>query len=119
MLDGEAKADRAAPVVHDEGDAAQAELVDEQLDRCDVAVVRVPADVGRLVGAAEADQVGRDRAVAGGDDRRNDVAPQKRRRRLAVQKEHRRPGSLVHVVHGVALEVEAGRAAAHRPASFI
>ena len=61
MLDGEAQPDRAAPVVHDERQLAsgraprRAAAID-----VDVAVVRVPADLGRLVRAAEADQVRRD-----------------------------------------------------------
>src|SRR5581483_1181138 len=99
VLDREAQSDGAAPVVHDEGQAAETELVDELLDRGDVALVRVPADVGRFVRAAEADQVGRDRAVTGGDDRRDDVAPQVRRRRLSVQQQDRRPLALVGDMH--------------------
>ena len=46
MLDRDAQPDRAAPVVHDERQIAQVELLDEPHDRVDVAVVRVPADVG-------------------------------------------------------------------------
>src|SRR5207248_10158587 len=54
VLDGDTQPDRTAPVVHDESHVAQVELLDELCDRRDVPVVRVPADVLRLVGTAEA-----------------------------------------------------------------
>ena len=62
VLDGEAEADRAAPVLDDDGRVAQVELLDEPGDRGGVEVVRVVLEPERLVGAAEAEVVGRDRA---------------------------------------------------------
>ena len=64
MLDREAQADRAAPVVDDRRRVAHVELLEERRHHLDVAVVGVPADVGGLVGAAEARVVGRDAAEA-------------------------------------------------------
>ena len=89
VLDGQAQADRAAPVVDDDRRAAQVELLEQRRDRRGVAVVGVPADVGRLVGAAEAGQVGRDAAKAGVAHRRDHLAPQERPRRLAVHEARR------------------------------
>src|SRR5439155_11030094 len=64
------------------------------------------AHVGRLVGAPEADEVRSDRAVAVRHERRDDVSPQIRRRRLAVQQQDRRPLALVDDVHAQAVDVE-------------
>ena len=61
MLDREAEPDRAAPVLHDDGRVAQVELFDEPDDRRRVKVVGVVLDPERLVRAAEAEVVGRDR----------------------------------------------------------
>ena len=55
-----------------------------------VAVVGVPADVDRLVRAAEPGQVGRDAAVARVAHRRDHLAPQERPRGLAVHEQDRR-----------------------------
>ena len=52
--------DRPAPVLDDDGRLAQVELVGETLDRSVVEVVGVVLDPGRLVGAPEAEVVGRD-----------------------------------------------------------
>ena len=68
MLDRDAQADRAAPVVHDEREPRQVELLDEPRDRVDVAVVRVPADVRRACrsGRSRSDRArARGRAAAG------------------------------------------------------
>ena len=61
-FDREPQPDRPAPVLDDDRRLAQVELVGETLDRLVVEVVRVVLDPGRLVGAAEAEIVGRDRA---------------------------------------------------------
>ena len=61
MLDREAKTDRAAPVLDDDGRVAQVELLDEPDDRRRVEVVGVVLDQERLVRAPEAEVVGRDR----------------------------------------------------------
>ena len=116
VLDGEAQADRPAPVLDDDGEVAQVELLDEPRDRADVEVVGVVLEPERLVGAAEAEVVGRDRAGDGvelGDDLAVEVRP----RRLAVEEQHRRAGALVEVVHAQAVlldvvrrEVVAGQA---------
>ena len=103
VLDREAQPDRAAPVVHHECQLRQVELLDEPCDRVDVAVVRVPADLGRLVRAAEADQVRRDLAPG---QLRDDVPPQKRRRRLAVQQQRRLAVAFVDVVQPASVELE-------------
>src|SRR5207302_9480410 len=62
VLDGDAQSDGAAPVVDDERRPAEVELLDEPRDGCDVAVVRVPADLCGLVRTSEPDQGGRDDA---------------------------------------------------------
>src|SRR5581483_7899640 len=59
LLDGEPQPDRAAPVVHDERQVTEVERRRELRDRVDVPVVRVPADLLRLVRLAEADQIRR------------------------------------------------------------
>jgi 3-hydroxybutyryl-CoA dehydrogenase len=56
--------------VDDEGGVADAELVQYVRRYLDVAVVGVPIDVGRLVGAPEPGEVGCDAAVAVGEQRR-------------------------------------------------
>ena len=75
VLDREAKADRSAPVVHDDGRVAQVEAGQQPLHRLDVAVVGVPRHVGRLVRPAEPRQVGNDAAEAGIPHRREHLAP--------------------------------------------
>ena len=87
-----AQADGAAPVVHDVGGLPQVQLGHERRGRHREHVVRVPVDVGRLVGAPEARQVGRDAAVAGRHEWRDDRAPQERPGRLAVPEPPDRPG---------------------------
>jgi len=97
QLDGGAQPDRPAPVVDDGGRATQVERLGERLGRLGVAVVRVPADVGWLVRAAEAGHVGGDAAKARVADGRHDLAPQKRPRGLAVEEDDGRPVALVDV----------------------
>ena len=56
---------QASPVLADQRDVAQVKHVErERAHPFDVPGVAVVGDLGRLVGAAEADQVGRDRAQA-------------------------------------------------------
>jgi hypothetical protein len=62
-----------------------------------VAVVRVPVEVGGLVGAAEAGVVGGDAAEAGVAHRRDHLAPEKRPGRLAVEEDDWLPLPLVEV----------------------
>ena len=97
VLDREAQPDRPAPVVHHHRRAAQVEILEQRRRQRDVAVVGVPADVGRLVRAAEAGEVGRHAAKAGVAHGRDHLAPQKRPRRLAVHEDHRRALALVEV----------------------
>ena len=105
LLDREPQADRPAPVLDDDRQPAQVELLDEPHDRRAVPVERVPADVGRLVRAAEAEVVGRDhprvRARA-----RDHLPVEERPGRLAVEAEHRIALALVEVVHPQAVLVE-------------
>ena len=68
---------------------------DQRAHPLDVPRVAVVRDVGGLVRAAEADEVGRDRAQPGGGEQRDHRAVQERPGRLAVQQQHRlgrRPG---------------------------
>src|SRR5439155_18134909 len=62
-----------------------------------VAVVRVPVEVGRLVGAPEPRVVGGDAAVARVAYRRDHLAPQIRPGRLAVKEDHRSSLPLVQM----------------------
>ena len=71
VLDGEPQPDRAAPVVHDDRGVAQVELLEQAGGRRYVAVVGVPVEIGRLVRAAEAGEVGRHAAKAGVAHRRD------------------------------------------------
>ena len=116
VLDGEAEPDRPAPVLDDDGEVAQVELLDEPDDRADLEVVGVVLEPERLVGAAEAEVVGRDRAC-GRAELGDDLAVEVRPGRLAVQEEDRRARAFVEVVHAqavlldvVRLEVVAGEA---------
>ncbi len=97
VLDREAQADRAAPVVHDDRRAAQVEILEQRRRQRDVAVVGVPVDVGRLVRATEAGEVRRQAAEAGVAHGRDHLAPQKRPGGLAVHEDHGRPLALVEV----------------------
>src|SRR4029079_2425403 len=89
----------------DEREPLEGERVDKALDRLDVTVVGVPADVGRLVRAAEADQVGRYDARAL-RERWNHLAPEKRPGRFAVQQQHGVSAAFVDVVHSQFVGVE-------------
>ena len=60
----EPQPDQAAPVLADQRDVAQVERVEHRAHPVDVALVGVVLARGGLVGAAEADQVGGDAAVA-------------------------------------------------------
>ena len=88
----------------------------EPLDRPVVAVVGV-ASIGRLVRAAEAEVVGRDRARRPGE-RRDQLAVEERPGRLAVQQQHRVARALVEVVHpqAVLLDVVRLEGVARKPA---
>ena len=57
------------------------------------AVVGVVGLLARLVGATEADEVGRDAAMAGVDEHRDHLPVEERPRRLAVHEQHRRPSA--------------------------
>src|SRR5207244_13648130 len=70
LLGREAKADEPSPVLADERRLAQIDGREEALHPIDVTLVRVVLTPGRLVRAAEADEIGRDRAEPrGGEDR--------------------------------------------------
>src|SRR3954469_6665274 len=108
ILDREAEADRAAPVLDDERDVLQIELPREARDRLDMAIVGVPLAFGRLVGAAEAEVVRRD-AARDARERRDHLAVEKRPRRLAVQQQDRVTFTLVEVMHAQSVLVEVVR----------
>ena len=76
---------------------AEVEILEKRRRQLDVAVVGVPVDVGRLVGAPEAGQVGGQAAKAGVAHRRDHLAPQERPGRLAVEEDDRRALALVDV----------------------
>ena len=96
-----AEPDRAAPVLGHQGDVVQVETGDQAVQPTDVPGDGVVGVVGRLVRAAEADQVGRDRAQAGVDQHRDDLPVQVGPGRLTVQEQHDRAvlRPLVQVVH--------------------
>ena len=106
VLDRPAQPDRAAPVLDDDGDVLEVERVEVAADRLDVAVVRVPALVGRLVGAAEADEVGADHAVPARDEPVEHVPVEVAPARLAVEAEDGRPAPLVEVVQAQAVDLD-------------
>ena len=89
MLDRYAQADRPAPVVNDGRRVAQVEIGEQRRDELGMAIVGIPADVGRLVGAPEARVIRRDAAIAGIAHRWDHLAPQVRPGRLAVEEDHR------------------------------
>ncbi len=95
-----------SPIVNDKSDVLQLQRLDEAIDV--LVVIEEPVlDVG-LVRLAHADEVHRDRPMAGanvGDD----VSPQVRRRRVAVQEQHRVARPLVHVVDLRTLDVDEPR----------
>ena len=108
-LDREPEADRPAPILDDDGRVAEVELVGEPLDRADVEVVAVVLEPERLVGAAEAEVVGRDRPRRR-RQLRDDRAVEVRPRRLAVQEQDGGAVALVEVVHAEPVLVEVVRA---------
>ncbi len=108
VLDREAKADRAAPVLHDERDRAKIELRHESRDRLDMTVVGVEARFGRLVGAAEAEVVGRDTAGRA-DELRDDLPVEECPRRFSMEEQDGVAGALVDVVHPQAVLLQVPR----------
>ncbi|CFE46888.1 Uncharacterised protein [Mycobacterium tuberculosis] len=88
----------------------QVEILEPGRHPLDVPQVGVVLDASRLVGAAEADQVGREHTVPGGGERRNHGSVQITPGGLAVQQDDRRTvaRALVDVVHSQRLGV-AGR----------
>ena len=93
LLDGDPQADRPAPVLDDDRQVAEVELLDEPPDRVRMPVEGVVLHAERLVGAAEAEVVGRDRA-GGRRQLRDELAIQVRPRGLAVEEKHRRARAL-------------------------
>ena len=101
LLGGDPQPDQRAPVLHDDGDLPQVQLGQPGRHPLDVAQVGVVLGPGRLVGAAEPDEVGGQHPMPRGGQRRNHGAVQVTPRRLAVQQHHRLavPGALIEVVH--------------------
>src|SRR5262249_690955 len=97
------EAERRAPIVYDEGDAVEPERLEETVDVARV-IDEAIADIG-FVGAAHADQIGRD-AAADAAHMRDYVAPQIRRRWIAVQKHDRIAAALVDVGHACAVHLD-------------
>ena len=103
MLGHEAQADEATPVLADEGDVGQLELVEERgAHPLHVAGIGVVATRAGLVRATEAHQVGRDDPEARARERPDHLAVQIAPRRLAVHEQDllcTRGGALVEIVH--------------------
>jgi hypothetical protein len=102
LLDRQAEPDRAAPVLHDDREVVQVELLHQPDDRAEVEVVGVVLLAQRLVGAPEAEVVRGDRPRARHELGKHlpvEVGP----RRLAVQEQHGRAVALVQEVHPEAL----------------
>src|SRR5439155_24661405 len=98
-----ADAERRAPIVYDEGEAVEPERAEETVD-VERVIDEAIADIG-FVGAAHADQIGRD-AAADVAHVRDYVAPQIRRRWIAVQKHDRIAPALVDVGHACAVHLD-------------
>ena len=116
LLDRDPQADRAAPVVHDDRGVAQVEILEQGRRVLDVAIVRVPAEVGGLVGAAEAGEVGQDHAEARVANGGQDLPPQEAPRRLAVEHHDGRPVAVFHVRHAEAVRPRGSAAPTGSPA---
>ena len=97
------EAERRAPVVYDEADAVEPERLEETVDVARV-IDEAITDIG-FVGAAHADQIGRD-AAADAAHVRDYVAPQVGRRWIAVQKHDRIAAALVDVGHACAVHLD-------------
>ena len=114
ILGGDARTEQPAPVLTEQGDAAQVERFDQARQPGDVLRVRVRARIRRLVRAPEADQVGHDHAEAGRLQRADHLPVQVAPGRLAVEQEQRlaraaRSGVDVgHAQPGLELEVARG-----------
>jgi hypothetical protein len=74
-------------------------------DHVDVALVRVPGLVGRLVAPAEPDEVGADHPVPGLDEPVEHVPVEVAPARLAVEAEHGGPAALVDVMQAQAVDL--------------
>ena len=86
VLRNQTDARSSARVLAEERDAVQIEVIEREFaNRLDVAGVAVLSDFGRLVGATEADQVGRDGPQPGRGQHGHQAPVQKRPGRLAVQ----------------------------------
>ena len=91
ILGHQAKSDQPAPVLAHERDVAQVELTEKgSAHPLDMTRVRVRGAVGRLVGAAEAHEVGCDTTKSGVGQDRDHLAVQEAPRRLAVHQQHDR-----------------------------
>ena len=111
MLGGDAQPDQRPPVLAEERDLSQIERLDEARHPVDVALIGVVAARGRLVGLAEADEIGCDHAMAGAGAGSDHVPVQVGPGGLAVQHEHGRSGrvALVDVVHAQAVDLDVAR----------
>ncbi len=90
MFRHQAQADQAAPVLPDDGQAAQVKMIKrERPDPLHVTREAVIADVGWLVRPAEPGQVRGDRMQPGVREHGHHLAVQERPARLAVQQQHR------------------------------
>ena len=89
VLADETQADEPAPVLADERHVAKVELIEERAPHpLDVPRVGVVGACRGLVGATEADQIGRDATQSGVDEHRDHLAVEETPRRFAVEQQH-------------------------------
>ena len=89
VLGHQSQPDEAAPVLPDEGEVAQVELVEQgRAHPLDVPGIGVVVLRVGLVGATEADEVGRDGAQPRVDEHRDHLAVEEAPRGLAVHQQH-------------------------------
>ena len=102
MLAGPVQPDGATQVVHHKPDLRQAQRVEELLQDA-LEEAKAIGRIKRLIRLAKARQIERDGAV-GGADGRQDVAPQKRRGRPAMQEQDRRAAATFQIVQTQAVD---------------
>ncbi len=89
VLGDETQADERAPVLPDERRVLQIDRVEPRGHPVDMALIGVVVELGRLVAAAEADQIGGEHPMSRGCEDRDHLPVQVRPRRLAVHAQDR------------------------------
>jgi len=93
--------DETSPVLPDENRAAKVERLEQGAHPGDVSCIRIVFPFAWLIGAPEADEIGRNRSVSRGSEVWNHLAIEIRPRGLAVKTEQwaRRSVTFVEIVH--------------------